>query len=165
MTGEIESSPPSAPSAPAEVVKVKQRRAQREGVFGFLTAVVAIALGWGAASAHTTTGRMVIFVVFGALLVAIVGGWLWLVVHPSYIEVSPQRIRFVAGRGRPRPDLVRDQGDELTIYTRQSDNAVRIYLEQQTTTIHWSLPLFSRKSVGRACRARGWRVVETRRPG
>jgi hypothetical protein len=83
--------------------------------------------------------------------------------RPSYIEVSPQRIRFVAGTGKPRPDLVRGRGDEVTICARQSGRVASLYLEQKSTTISWALPLFSRKSVGLACRAQGWRVVDTRR--
>jgi hypothetical protein len=83
--------------------------------------------------------------------------------RPSHIEVSPQRIRYVAGTGESRPDVMRNRGDEVMIYARQSGRIGSLYLEQRGTTISWSLPLFSRKSVGLACRSQGWRVVNTRR--
>ena len=146
---------------PSDVVMVKQGHAQRDAVYGVLTALFGFALiDDGLLEPLTTSDRVTGVIVFGALLVVVVIGWWWAVRRHSRIEVSAERLRFVARSSRPRPDLIRDQGADLVMYTRRVHT---LTLEQVATSLTWRLPHYTRSDVVSACASRGWNVANRRR--
>jgi len=148
---------------PADVLVVGGSLGQREGLFGFLTVAFALALFRGLAGAQTSGGRIAVGVFAGGLLVLVVGLWLSCVLRPTVLEVSSERIHLVNRGKRRSPDLAKSQGSEVGFYTRRSGRYSTLVLRQSSTRTSVSLPLFSRASVAKACRARGWDVLERSR--
>jgi hypothetical protein len=144
---------------PADVLVVNQSLAQRNIGFGFILAVCVAAIVRGIPGATTTSGAVAVGVIFGAILLVFLRGWVRSLRHPSTIEVSKERIRYVSGPNERRADLIRDRGSALVIYVRLTGRFATMMLEQTATSVAWSLPYFTRKAITTACEARGWQVT------
>jgi hypothetical protein len=147
------------------LVIVPQSRARRDGLFGGLTAVFAVALVRGVIGASTAAGRTAAGVIIGLVLLVLVVGWLRALLRPAHLEISAGLIHYAGGadgQGGSRPDLSSDNGQEIRVYWRRAGRGSTLYLEQPATGVHWSLPYFSAKAVAEACRGSGWRVEDRR---
>jgi hypothetical protein len=144
------------------LVIVPQSRARRDGLFGGLAAVFAVALVRGLIGASTAAGRIAAGVIIGLVLLVLVVGWLRALLRPAHLEISAALIHYAGGQGGSRPDLSRDNGQEVGVYWRRAGRGSSLYLQQPATGVHWSLPYFSAKAVAQACRDCGWAVNDRR---
>lgn len=80
------------------------------------------------------------------------------ILRPAHLDVSARLIHYAGASGGKRPDLVKDDGQEVRVYWRRSGRTSYLVIEQPATGLRWSIPYFSRRAVSGACRARGWRT-------
>jgi hypothetical protein len=155
--------PGTAPGSAATIVTESQLHISI--LFGFLSAVVAAALGRGVTGAQTAGGRAAVVVIFGFLLVLLIARWVIIARSPARLEITEDAIRFVPRKAQVR-GLSRAEGDELRFFRR---SAGRSWILGLTVTAAGTaaepgqvlspLNFFSRKAIRQACRARGWRVA------
>ena len=152
-------SPGQAPAGEATVL-VEGRR-QGNIVLLFLVAVFAVALFRLATGAQSSTSRVVGSVVFGAVLVALVVGWIRMSRRPHRrLEITEDAIRSVPPDGRV-PALSRQWGDELRFVMQHRGALSRVWVLgltiKGTDTVMDLRGEFSREAVRQACLAHGWR--------
>jgi hypothetical protein len=146
--------PTTGPGAAAAIV-LRQSRVQRDGLFGVLTAAFLVALVRGYAGAQTTTGRVVVLVFVSVVTAALVLGWVRLIRHPCRLEISPQAVTFVDGRGIRRT-LPRGAGSQLRMVRVGGGRYVQPGLTIPGSGTVIPLPFFSTREVRRQCSAAGW---------
>jgi hypothetical protein len=151
-------------SAHGDVVTVRQSRARRDGMFGILLAVFAVALGRGVAGASTTAGRIAVVVIFGLIVIGIAVAWGRAILRPAQLDISARLIHYMGPAGGSRPDLIRDDGQEVRVYWRRSGRASNLVIEQPATGVRWPIPYFSLRAVSDACRACGWQTGPAKSP-
>ena len=134
-------------------------RVQRDGLFGFLTAVVAVALARGVVGADSTGGRVAITIVFGGLLVLILVGWIRLVRRADRLEVSAESVRYISGSGKETHIIIRADGPDLRFVARGAGRFSFLALQQAATGALIPLHLFARRPVTAACEQSGWRML------
>ena len=126
---------------------------QRDGLFGFLTVVLVVAIVRGAFGTHRTS-TYVVMVLAAALLVAVLISWIRQRRRPSRLEIGPDLIRFLdPGAKLPERQLRRMGGAVAIVYIAQPDTGTSI-----------DLNYYKVRPVAAACRAQGWPVTE-RIPG
>lgn len=155
--------PGTAPGSTATIVAESQLHIGT--LFGFLTVVVAAALARGVTGAHTTTGRVAVIVIFGALLVLLIVRWVIIARSPARLEITEDAIRFVPRRAQVRV-LSRAEGDELRFFRR---SAGRSWILGLTVAVPGTaagpgqvlspLNFFSRQAIRQAGRSRAWRFA------
>jgi hypothetical protein len=143
---------------PFGVTVVGRSRLQRDGLFGFLTLAMAAALVRGLLGASTSTGLLVIGLIFGTLLVVIVLAWLRARRSSEHLEVSDSEISYVATAGAPRQTLERTAGEQLRFVTKSAGRMTFFGLYQPGSDSTVLLHLFSRKAVEAALLAHHWRI-------
>ena len=158
---------PTRPGGPSgdDVLVVRESRSVRNAVFGVFSVALVGFYALVATSSHlSVVVKVVLAAVFVALIVSAVGVWRWSSRHPDHIEVSTDRIRYVAqGKNDDHPDLVRADGGDLRFALRlQGAGQIKsnvLYLEQPATSRSWELQFFDKKAVAAACQGRGWNIV------
>jgi hypothetical protein len=144
--------------AEAGATVVGESRQQVGILFGFLALAAAAALARGVTGAHTTPARVVVGVLFGALLVIFVTRWIAMLRSPSRLEITRDAVSYVHRSGQVT-SLSRQSGDELRFV--QTYRGGRMWtLELTVVGAEPRIILqgfFSRRAVREACRARGWR--------
>ena len=144
-----------------------ESRRQGNLVLALLVAAFAVALSRLMTGAQTSTGRAVGAIVFGALLVALIVGWIRMSRSPRRrLEITEDAIRYV------RPDghvdaLSRQWGDELCFVLPHRGVASRVWALgltiKGTDTVMDVRGEFSREAVREACPAHGWRFDKQHR--
>jgi hypothetical protein len=150
--------PEIAPDPGATVVA--ESRVQIGFMPALLVLLCGLALGRGVAGAQTSAGRVAAAVVFSALIVVIVWGWIYVALHPSRLEVAENAITLRPRRGQVAT-LSRQQGDELQFFNYSTRLGRFGQFGLAIVGTGSALPVrgfWSRKQVRQACLARGWRV-------
>lgn len=152
------SGPGAAPDSGSTTVTESRRNIGL--LFGFLTLVATVALARGAAGARTGSGRVTVAVIFGALLLALVAGWIAQARRRAHLEITADAIRYVRRDGQVSA-LSRGPGDELHFVKQHAGPLSRTWTLGLTITgadtILSPLSFFSRAAIRQACRAHGWR--------
>jgi hypothetical protein len=117
--------------------------------------------------AQTSTGRVVGSVVFGAVLVALIVGWIRMSRSARRrLEITEDAIRYVPPDGCV-PALSRQWGDELRFVIQHRAAVSRVWVLgltiKGTDTVMDLRGEFSREAVRQACLAHGWRFDKQRR--
>jgi hypothetical protein len=136
---------------------VRESRATRDGLFGFLTLAFAVALVRGLIGASTTTGRIAVAVIIGGVLVALVVVWIVAIRNPHVLEVTDDEIRYVTPSGKGDWKMGKAKGDEVQFVARQAGRVAMLYLYQPASGVREPLRLFTRKPVRAGVEAHGWR--------
>jgi hypothetical protein len=158
-------SPGQAPDGAATVLV--ERRRQGNIVLSLLVAAFAVALFRLVTGAQTSTGRVVGSVVFGAILVALIVGWIRMSRSARRrLEITEDAIRYVPPDGCV-PALSRQWGDELRFVIQHRAAVSRVWVLgltiKGTDTVMDLRGEFSREAVRQACLAHGWRFDKQRR--
>jgi hypothetical protein len=117
--------------------------------------------------AQTSTGRVAGVVVFGAVLVLLIVGWIRMGRTPRRrLEIAEDAIRYVQSGGRVSA-LSRQWGDELRFVMQHRGVMSRVWVLgltiKGTDTVMDLRGEFSREEVRQACLACGWRFDKQRR--
>lgn len=140
----------------ADAIVVRQSRVQRDGLFGALIAVFALAFARGFTGAQTAGGRIAVAVFAGGVTALL--AWLWVrtVRRPYHLEISDQAITRVGARGQAIT-LTRQWGDELMVVSVGGGRYRNRGLMIRGASTVIPLPFFSPGEIRRQCVARGWR--------
>lgn len=143
-----------------DAIVVKQSSAFRDGLFGVLDVVFILIVVRALTGSGATSGKVVLVVLFGLLFVGCTVVWVLVRRHPSHLEISADRIRYVTGKG-DEPDIVRANGDELEFATEVASGgrSSMLTLRQTATSVTWQLPLFRVNPISAALGQRQWRVT------
>jgi len=137
---------------------------QRDGLFGFLTVVLVVAIVRGAFGTHRTS-TYVVMVLAAALLVAVLISWIRQRRRPSRLEIGPDLIRFLDPGARLPERQLRRMGGAVVVGVRRLDlRRAIVYIAQPDTGTSIDLNYYKVRPVAAACRAQGWPVTE-RIPG
>ncbi len=149
----------TSPGLPAAgSIVVRQSHLQRDGLMGLLVVVFLAAQVRGYTGAQASGGRIAVAVIFGAIAVMLLVGWVGLMLRPSRLEISPQAIVLVDSKGE-RKGLSRQSGDQVRVIQLGSGRYRRAGLTIPGSGTAIPLPLFSVAEVTRQCGAAGWTVV------
>jgi hypothetical protein len=128
-------------------------------LFGFLTLAAAVALARDVAGARAGSGRVTVAIVFGALLLAFIAGWIAQARRRAHLEITAEAISYVRRDGQVSA-LSRRPGAELYFVKQHAAPLSRTWTLGLTSigadTILSPLSFFSRAAVQQACRAHGW---------
>jgi hypothetical protein len=160
MTDDVDGSDDTAFSEPVGAIVIQESNAQRNVLYGFLTIALGLAIARGAVS-HPSGGTLVVIVVLAVVLALMLAAWWRTWRDPYRIEVSVERVRYLGRKTREYPDLVRDAGIDLWLYTRPVGRTDVLVLEQPASGQQWTLRFFGRQPLVDACVARGWSLVST----
>lgn len=150
-----------------EATILVERRRQGNIVLAFIVVAFAITLFRLVTGAQTSTGRVVGVVVFGAVLVFLIVGWIRMSRTPRRrLEITEDAIRYVQPGGRVSA-LSRQSGDELAFVMEHRGAMSRVWVLgltiKGTDTVMDLRGEFPREKVRQACLARGWRFDEQHR--
>ena len=107
-----------------EATVLVERHWQGSILFAFLVVALAVALFNVVKHAQTSTGRVAGAVVFGAVLVLLVAGWIRMNRGPRRrLEITEEAISYVGPDGRVSA-LSRQPGDELALHTQHRGGRV-----------------------------------------
>ncbi len=142
-------------------------RRQGNIVLALLVVALAVALFRLVTGAQTSTGRVIGAVVFGAVLVFLLAGWIRMSRAPRRrLEITEEAIRYVQSDGRVSA-LSRQWGDELCFVMQHRAPLSRVWVLgltiKGTDTVMDLRGEFSREAVRQACLAHGWRFDKQRR--
>lgn len=128
---------------------------------GFLTVACGAALVRGHLGAGSTTSRLLVDLVFGALVAGSIGAWLWFRRHPARLEITPDAVAF-SHRGQSASTRLVGPG-ELDVHTTHIGGTDRLHFLKVTGSEE-AIPLtmFDHEEVKAACRANGWRFAGDR---
>jgi hypothetical protein len=146
----------------ADVIVVKQSRAQRDGLFGALVAVFALAFARGFTGAQTAGGRIALAIFIGAVMAVLVWLRVRTVRRSCHLEISGQAISLVSAPGQVIT-LSRQCGDGLRIVTLGSARYRYRGLTIQGSGVVIPLQFFSIGQIRQQCAARGWRFERSPR--
>jgi hypothetical protein len=145
---------------PRAVIVVRERRSQRNILFGFLAVVVLAApiLALVRGGPHDTDDTIVM-IVLGVVGVLVVFLWISLARHPRRLVVSSEIIRLEReGAVDNTPPLSRSPDDRLLFVLGGSARSRFWMLTNSAGDSRLSLQFFNKREVERACIAAGWRV-------
>jgi hypothetical protein len=126
-------------------------------VFGFLVAVLGLALFQLVRNGVSDTGEAVVGVVLGLVVAGLLVTWVSVVGRRATLTVADDSIAFgLRGRG-VRQRLARTNGDLLV--RRVDPTSPRFYLEVPGTSEPMSIWGFDPHEVVAAAESRGWQVV------
>jgi hypothetical protein len=137
-------------------IVVRQSRLQRDGLFGGLLAVFALAFARGYPGAQTAAGRIAVTAFVGAVMAVLVLLWVRSVRRPCHLEISGQAITCVSAQAQPIT-LSRQGGDELRFVSVGSGRYRNRGLTIGGAGTVIPLPFFSAGEIRRQCVASGWR--------
>jgi hypothetical protein len=117
--------------------------------------------------ARTSTGRVAGAVVFGAVLVLLIVGWIRMNRRPrGRLEITGDAIRYVEPGGRVSA-LSRQSGDELAFFRQHRGAMSRVWVLELTVkgtgNVMHLRGAFPRAAVRQACIAHGWHFDKQRR--
>jgi hypothetical protein len=135
---------------------IRESAGQRDGLFGFLVAAFALALVRGVMGASTSTGRIVVAVVFGALTVVGFVAWMLRRRRAPWLEISDTAIELARPGSAPRARFDRAAGGALRFVVVGSWRARSLALQQVGSDTRLGLQFFNRAAVETACIAHGW---------
>jgi hypothetical protein len=144
-----------------------ERRWQNNIVLAFILVAFAVTLFNVEKHAQTSTGRVTGAVVFGAVLVLLIVGWIRMNQRPrGRLEITGDAIRYVEPGGRVSA-LSRQSGDELAFSLQHRGAMSRVWalelaVKGTGTAIHVRGE-FPRAAVRQACIAHGWHFDQQRR--
>ena len=138
---------------------VRESALQRDGLFAFLVLAFAVALARGATGASTTTGRMVVLVVFGLGSIGLLIVWVKRRRRAQWLEVSEQSIELRDPNDDTERRLVRTPATQLRFVVLGSARARSLGVGIDGTDQVLPLHFFNKKAVRAACLARGWTFV------
>jgi hypothetical protein len=138
-----------------DAVVVRESRAQRDGLFGGLVAIFALAFARGFAGAGTSAGRIAVTVFCAVVIAIIVTGWIVIVRRRSRLEISRATICYVT-KGDERLALSRQPSGRLRVVNRGSGRYRTQGLALDGSDQVLPLALFSVRQVRQACIAKGW---------
>jgi hypothetical protein len=150
----------SAPE-PVGAIVVRESNVQRTVLYGFLTVAMGAAVVRGLL-AHPRGLTVVAIAAVSAVLLLMLAAWWRTWRDPYRIEVSVERLRYLARDKREYEDIVRGPGVDLWLYARPVGRSDVLVLEQPATRQEWVLRFFARQPLIDACLARGWTVHSTR---
>jgi len=113
----VGSADPANVPDPGAIV-VSESRSQIGILFGFLSLAFAVSLVRGMTGAQSTSGRAVVAVIFGILVLVCVRAWIMMIRRPARLEIAGDVIRYVPRSGSVST-LSRQQGDELRFVLRR----------------------------------------------
>lgn len=142
-------------SPAAGTVVVRQSHGQREGLFGGLVAVFVLAFARGFPGAQTAGGKIAVTIFCAGVVILLVSGWVRILLHPPYLEISSQAISYVDGKGQTTT-LSRQSGDELRFVTTGSGRYRSRGLMVSGSSTILPLPFFSAREVREQTTACGW---------
>ena len=150
-----------------EAAILVEKRWQGNIVFALIVLAFAVALFNVVKQAQTSTGRVAGVVVFGAVLVVLIMGWIRMNRRPRRrLEITGDAIRYVRPDG-PGSALSRQSGDELAFSLPHRGAMSRVWVLELTVkgtgTAIDVRGEFPREAVRQACIARGWRFDKQRR--
>lgn len=137
---------------------------QRDGLFGALTLLFALALWRGFTGATTTAGQIAVVVFCGGVLALLAWAWTYALLHPRQIEISAEAVTLT-GPGGERETLSRSSGDELRVVVVGSGRYRRSALTIPGSGTNLPLGFFSLGEVQRGCTEYGWRFTRPGRRG
>jgi hypothetical protein len=148
--------PRGEPAMAVSVIVVRQSRVQRDGLFGGLLAVFALAFARGFTGAQTSGGRIAVAVFVGVVSALLV--WLWVrsIRRPCRLEISSQSVASVSRQGQTI-SLSRQWGDELRVVSIGGGRYRSRGLASRGASTVIPLPFFSLAEIRRQCVAQGWR--------
>jgi len=135
---------------------IRQKRLQRDGLFGALIAVFVLAFARGFPGAATTGGRIAVAVLTGGVAAVLLWGWIKVIRRPSHLEISPEVVTLVEADGT-RTTLSRASGDEIAVTTVGGGRYRRPALTIVGSGTILPLIFFSLNEIQRECLAQGWR--------
>jgi hypothetical protein len=155
------------PDLDQEATVFVERRWQSNIVLAFIVVAFAVAFFKVVKQAHTTTRRVAGAVVFGAVLVLLIVGWIRMNRRPrGRLEITGDAIRYVEPGGRVSA-LSRQSGDELAFFLQHRGAVSRAWMLELTVkgtgTVMELRGQFPRAAVRRACIAHGWHFDKQRR--
>ncbi len=144
-----------------------ERRWQSNIVLALILVAFAVALFNAVRHAQTSAGRVTGAVVFGAVLVLLIAGWIRMNRRPRRrLEITADAIRYVEPGGRVSA-LSRQPGDELAFSLQHRGAMSRVWVLELavngTGTVINVRGEFPRAAVRQACIARGWHFDKQRR--
>ena len=150
-----------------EATVIAERHWQSNIVLVFIVVAFAVTLFNVVKHAQTSTGRVTGAVVFGAVMVLLIVGWIRMNRRPRRrLEITGDAIRYVEPGGRVSA-LSRQSGDELAFFLQHRGAMSRVWaLElavKGTGTVIQLRGEFPRAAVRQACIAHGWHFDEQRR--
>ena len=137
---------------------------QRNGLFGFLTAVLVATIVRGALGTHRTS-TYVVMALAAALLVAVLVSWVRQRRRPSRLEIGPDLIRFLDPGAKTSERQLHRVGGAVVVGVRRLNlRTAIVFIAQPDTGTSIDLNYYKVRPVAVACRAQGWPVTE-RIPG
>ncbi len=150
-----------------EATVLAEKRWQTNIVFAFIAVAFAVALFNVLKHAQTSSGRVAGVVVFGAVLVVLITGWIRMNRRPRQrLEITRDAIRYVKPGGAGSA-LSRQSGDELAFSLQHRGAMSRVWVLELTVKGTGDVMdvrgEFPREEVRQACIAHGWRFDKQRR--
>jgi hypothetical protein len=143
-------------SGPEDCTLLRESAVRRDGLFGGLLVVFALALVRGVIGASTTSGRIAVVVIFGALVLAIFFGWRARRRRTNWLDVSADRIVLRDSTPVAVGQLVRASDDRLTFVVVGPVNARTLTLTIRGGSERLPLQFFKKQRVRELCVAYGW---------
>ena len=141
---------------------IKQSNMNVHAIWGTLAGAFAIALWLGHKGAETDAGRLAVDLFAGGIVVISVAFWVWFLVHPAELHVSPELITLLHRKSKGSTDL-RPTGELYLHRVRVgAKGGTQTYLRVTGSDEMIPLVFFDWKKVREACLATGWRFVEGR---
>jgi hypothetical protein len=148
----------AATGGAAATIVVRESSVQRDGLFGLLALVFAVAFVRGVHGAATTAGTIAAGTISGVLLVAVLLTWRLVRRQGSRLLVTSQSIALVSNSAKDPTTLDRSAGDQLYFVVRGSGRYRYTALQGGGAGTPLNIQLFSRKRVRAACIAQGWHL-------
>jgi uncharacterized membrane protein len=134
---------------------VEPSRLHRDGLFGVLVAVFALAFVRGLAGAATSGGRIAVVLFAGGAIVVLLWAWIRSIVRPARLEISADAVTLVEPDGRRRT-LHRASGHQIRVTVVGGGRYRRSALTIAGSGTVLPLGFFSVNEVQRQCVANGW---------
>ena len=136
------------------VTVVRRSRVQLWSIGVFLAAVF-VALAVREFTGSPTASAIVAGIIVLALVCALIGGWIMMLVRPTRLEIGADTITFADIKGR-QTRLTGQPGDELVITMTGGYRYRRLNLSVNGAGPVIPLNMYSEREVRRVCQARGW---------
>jgi hypothetical protein len=138
------------------VTILRESAAQRDGLFGALSVVFALALGRGFAGASTTSGRITVAVIFGLLTIGALVAGIVRHVRAPWLAITDEAIERIPPGSRAHIRFERATSAELRFATVGSYRSRTLALQQDGNATPIPLAFFTKARVRDACTAHGW---------
>ncbi len=137
---------------------IRQSKLQRDGLFGILLILLAVAMYRGEAGASSSGGRIAIAVIGGAIAVGLIWAWVRMITRPSLLEMSADAVTLVQPGGERRT-LSRAAGNEIVVIVTGGGRYRRPALTIAGSGVVLPLGFFDLNTIQRQCQADGWQFT------